>query len=216
MRAAYHHESGARLTATVFADEGKTELVFWGANFEPVDPDSLPEAWTVERITRTLGVNEATARGYVDEMRAALTDDVRVAQTYADERLQFAAVYDEFSALGSPEVQTPSDGQGWVEYHYAIDGEVVGELAFVVGRATLTDRGGRYTHVLNVDRTGGVGVTVTGPPGKELPDARLRESVRERFAEVGIPPRRPTNSCSSTTPVCGKPAFCYVLAVRSS
>ena len=189
VQAAYHHESGARLEATVFADEGRTELVFWGADFEPVDPDSLPEAWLVERITRMLGVNGTAARGYVDEMRAALTDDgVHVAQTYADERLRFEAVYGNLSALGAPEVKTSYDGQGWVEYRYAVDGEVRGELVFVVGRATLTDEAGRHTYVLNVDRTGGVGVSVYGPAGKEIPEDELRESVRQRFAEVGIPP----------------------------
>ena len=189
VQASYHHESGARLEATVFADEGRTELVFWGARYEPVDPNALPVEWMVDRITLMLGVNEATARGYVEEMRAALTDDdVRVAQTYADERLQFEAVYGNLSALGAPEVQTSYDGQGWVEYRYANDGEVVGGFSFMVGRATLTDEEGRRTYVLNVDRTGGIGVTVYGPAGKEIPESELRESVRQRFAEVGIPP----------------------------
>ena len=187
----YYHESGARLDATVFADEGKTELVLWGPDYEPVDPDALPEAWMVERISHLLGVDDAAARGYVDEIRAALTDDdVRVAQTDADERLRFAAVYAAFEAQSnaSPVVRTEHDGQGRVVYEYAADGEPAGDVEFVVGRATLTDREGEYTYTLNVDRAGGVGVTVLGPAGKERPDGELRESVRERFAGVGIPP----------------------------
>lgn len=188
--ASYYHESGARLEASVFADEGKTELVLWGSDYEPVDPDALPEEWMVERIGFLLGVDDATARGYVDEMRAALTDDdVRVARTHAAEPLRFDAVYAEFEAndADSPAVRTSHDGRGAVTYEYAADGDAAGQLEFVVERAVLTDREGRYAYALSVDRAGGVGVTVHGPAGKERSDADLRESVRERFVALGIP-----------------------------
>lgn len=186
-RVVFYHESGARLDANVFADEGKTELVLFGPDFEPVGPDDLPEEWLTERVQLLLGVDEQTARGYVDEMRAATTDDdIPVPQTYASERLQFAAAYAEFDGHDRT-VRTDGTGQGWVEYRYAVDGTATGELHFVAERAELTDRDGRYTYVLNVDRVDGVGVTVKGPANAELTESELRDRVKERFVAVGLP-----------------------------
>lgn len=186
-RVVFYHESGARLDASVFADEGKTELVLFGPDFESVGPDDLPEDWLTERIQVLFGVDEATARGYVDEMRAATTDDdIPIPQTYTNERLQFAAAYAEFDGHDRT-VRTDGAGQGWVEYHYAVDGTATGELHFVAERATVTDRDGRYTYVLNVDRVDGVGVTVRGPASAELSESELRDRVTERFVAVGLP-----------------------------
>lgn len=186
-RVVVYHADGARLEANVFADEGKTELVLFGPDFEPMTPDDLPEDWMVERIQLLLGVDEATAREYVDEMRGAMTDDdIPIPQTYATERLQFTAAYAEFDGADRT-VRTSGQGQGWVEYHYDVDGEPFGELHFVAERATITDRDGRYTYVLNVDRVDGVGVTVRGPAGQELAEEDLRDRVRELFVAVGLP-----------------------------
>lgn len=186
-RVVFYHADGARLVANVFAGEGTTELVLFSPDYEPTTPNDLPEDWMVERIQLLLGVDEATAREYVDEMRAEMTDDdVPIPQTYATERLQFAQVHAEFGGVERT-VRTDGTGQGWVEYHYAVDGDPVGELHFVAERATLPDRDGKYTYVLNVDRVDGVGVTVRGPANAELTDAELREAVEERFVEVGLP-----------------------------
>lgn len=186
-RVVYYHESGIRLDVTSFADEGITELVLFGPDFEPLAPDALPEAWLVDRIQLALGVDEATARSYVEEMRAAMDGDVPIPQTYANEQLQFAAVYESFDGH-ERWVRTDSGGQGWVEFHYSVDGTPTGELHFVTERATLTLRDGRTTYVLNVDRVDGIGVAVRGPAGMDRTDAELRSSVREQFAALGIPP----------------------------
>lgn len=186
-RVVFYHADGARLEANVFADEGTTELVLFGPDFEPMAPDDLPEDWMVERIQLLLGVDGATAREYVDEMRGAMTDDdIPIPQTYATERLQFVAAYAEFDGADRT-VRTSGQGQGWVEYRYDVDGEPFGELHFVAERATITDRDGRFTYVLNVDRVDGVGVTVRGPAGQELAEEDLRDRVRELFVAVGLP-----------------------------
>jgi hypothetical protein len=181
VRVVFYHDDGARFEANVFADEGKTELVVFGP------ADDLPEDWLVGRIQLVLGVDEATAREYVDEMRAATTDDdLPIPQTYATEQVRFAQVYAEFDGANRT-VETGGTGQGWVEYHYAVDGAPFGELHFVAERAELTHREGRFTYVLNVDRVDGVGITVRGPANAELSDAELREGVSARFVEVGLP-----------------------------
>jgi len=184
----YYYEGGIRLEFDVFAEDELTQLTVYGPAYEPVAADELPEAWLVEHITLALGVDGTTARGYVDEMRAATTDDdIPIPETDADERLQFAAVYDELDGYGAPETQTWGDGQGGLVYNFTSDGGAVGRLAFIVGRAELTDREGRYRYVFNVDRVGGIGVTVHGPAGGEVPGAELRERVRDRFVAVGLP-----------------------------
>lgn len=186
-RVVFYHADGARIEANVFADEGKTELVLFGPDFEPLSPDELPEDWMVERIQLLFGVDEPTAREYVDEMRAEMTDgDVPIPRTAATERLQFQQLYAEFDGVDRT-TRTSGNGQGWIEYHYAVDAAPVGELHFVAERATLTDREGRYSYILNVDRIDGVGVTVHGPAGQELTDAELRDRVRDRFVAVGLP-----------------------------
>lgn len=185
----YFHENGSLLRVNVFEEPGRmTELAYFGPDFRPVAPEDLPEAWLVDRITLSLGVDEATARGYVDEMRGALTDDdVPIARAYTDERLQFEAVYDAFEAETAPTVHSSGDGQGWVEYHYERAGRSLGELDFVVGRAILTDRIDGHDYTLNVDRVGGITVSVTGRAGSEVPEAELRENVRGVFDRLGIP-----------------------------
>ncbi|WP_255195911.1 hypothetical protein [Halorarius litoreus] len=185
----YHHENGGQLRVAVFEEPGRmTELVYFGPDFEPVAPEDLPEPWLVDRITLSLGVDESTAQGYVDEMRGALTDDdVAVAQTYSDERLQFEPVYEAFEAEATPTVRTSGDGQGWVEYHYERDGTPIGELDFIVARAILSERIDGRGYTLNVDRVGGITVSVTGRAGAEIPDAELRENVRDVFEQLGIP-----------------------------
>jgi hypothetical protein len=182
----YFHESGIRLELDVF--EESIRLAVYGPAYEPVAADELPEAWLVERVTLALGVDEATARDYVDEMRAATTDDdLPIPETDADERLQFAAVYGDLRPLGPPETRTWGEGQGGLVYNYTADGDAVGRITFIVGRAELTDREGRYRYVVNVDRVGGIGVAVHGPAGAQLSESELRERVRDRFIEVGIP-----------------------------
>jgi len=184
----YYHDGGIRLEFDVFAEDELTQLAVYGPAYEPVSADELPEAWLVQRITLALGVDEATARRYVDEMRAATTDDdLPIPETDADERLQFAAVYDELDGYGTPETRTWDDGQGGLVYNFTSDGEAVGHLTFIVGRAELTDRENRHRYVFNVDRVGGIGVTVHGPAGGEVPEAELRERIRDRFVAIGIP-----------------------------
>ncbi|WP_255149554.1 hypothetical protein [Halorarius halobius] len=187
VRTVFYHPDGWRFEANVFAGEGRTELVVFGPEFGPVDPDALPDAWLLDRVQLTLGVDSPTAQRYVDEMRGAVTDDAPIPRTYAAERLRFSAVYAAFEGHERT-VTTGMPGQGWTELHYASDGRATGELHFVVARAEVTDRDGRLSYVLNVDRNGGVGVTVHGPAGMERSDAELRAAVRERFAAVGIPP----------------------------
>jgi len=182
----YYHDSGLRLEVDPF--EETTELAVYGPAYDPVAADELPEDWLVERLTLALGVDEDTARAYVDEMRAATTDDdLPIPETDADERLQFAAVYEELRVAGPPDTRTWGGGQGGLVYNYTTDGDAVGRITFIVGRAELTDREGRYRYVFNVDRVGGIGVTVHGPVGSETPESELRAAIRERFVAVGIP-----------------------------
>jgi hypothetical protein len=184
----YYHDSGIRLEFDVFEADELTELAVYGPAYEPVAADELPEEWLVERITLALGVDEATARGYVGELRAATTDDdIPIPETDADERLQFAAVYDDLRAHGPPETRTWGAGQGGLVYNFTSDGQAVGRVTFIVGRAELTDREGRYRYVFNVDRVGGIGVTVHGPAGSEIQEGELRERVRDRFVAIGLP-----------------------------
>lgn len=184
----YFHDGGVRLEVDVFAEDGVTELSVYGPAYEPVAPEDLPEDWLVDRITLLLGVDEGRAMEYVEEMRTAATDDdVPVPRTDADERLQFSTVYDELAAVGTPEIRTWDDGQGGLVYNYTTDGEAVGRITFIVGRAEITDRDGRYRYVFNVDRVGGIGVTVHGPAGSEIPESELRERVRDRFVTIGLP-----------------------------
>jgi len=186
--ATYYHDTGIRLEFDVFDDDGLTELTVYGPAYEPVAAADLPDEWLVERITLALGVDEVTARSYVDELRAATTDDdVPIPETDAEERLQFAAVYDELDGLGPPETRTWGAGQGGLVYNFTSDGETVGAVTFVVGRAEMTDREGRYRYVFNVDRLGGIGVIVHGPAGSEIPESELRERVQDRFVAIGIP-----------------------------
>lgn len=186
-RVVFYHEAGSRLDATVFDEEGTVELVLFGPEYEPIDPDALPEDWMGQRIQLALGVDEPTARAYVDEMRAStMDDDVPIPQTYVPGSLQFEPVYAAFDGANRT-VHANGDGQGWVEYHYTVDGERRGELQFVVERATITDRDGRYTYVLAVDRIDGVGVVVRGPADAERSANELRSAVRERFVAVGLP-----------------------------
>ena len=182
----YFYDSGIRLEVDVFEDA--TRLTVYGPAYDPVAADELPEDWLVERIRLALGVDETRAREYVDEMRAATTDDdLPIPETDADERLQFVAVYDDLAAAGVPETRTWDDGQGGLVYNYTTDGEAVGRITFIVGRAELTDREGRYRYVFNVDRVGGIGVTVHGSVGSETPESELREEIRDRFVAIGIP-----------------------------
>lgn len=186
----FYHEDGSQLYVAVFEEPGRrTELVYFPSDFRPADPEALPEDWLVDRISLALGADESTARSYVDEMRAAITDDdVPIPRTYTDERLQFHPVYEAFEADADPAAVTGGDGQGWVEYHYDRDGTRAGELHFVVGRAILTDRIDGHRYTLNVDRVGGVTVAVSGRSGAEIPETELRENVRSVFARLGIPP----------------------------
>lgn len=190
VRVVFYGPDGWRFEANVFADEGRTELVAFDPDFDPVDPAALPEDWLVDRIQLVLGVEAARAEGYVDEMRAAVTDDdVAIPQTYADERLEFADVYAALEGdRDDRSVTTGTPGQGWTEYHYARNGQPTGELHFVVERAQLTDREGNWAYRVTVDRNGGVGVEIVGPAGADRDEADLRAALRERFTTLGIPP----------------------------
>lgn len=184
-RIVFYHEDGGHLDATVFADEGITELAYWKEDAPQALP---PESWLVDRISLLFDIDDATAEGYVDEMRAAIDDDdVPIPQTTVNDRIEFAAAYEEFDSTPST-TRTGTPGQGWVEWHYTSGSRPVGELHFIVGRAELTHSADGRTYTLNVDRTGGVGVTVQSSD-RDIPRDELREGVRELFETVGIPPK---------------------------
>jgi hypothetical protein len=185
VRVVYYHESGLELDLTV-ADGGRTELAVYDREFRPVGPERLPEAWLLERIQLALGVDEATAESYVAGMRAEAADR-ETPRTYAAERLLLAPIYAEFESRASPVVRAEGDGQGGVVYEYTTGNDDIGELRFVVGRAELSDRDGRWEYVLNLDRAGTIGVTIHGPTGVEVSEDELRERIRERFVAIGIP-----------------------------
>jgi hypothetical protein len=189
-RVVYTDHNDSELWITVYDEaSGTTELAFYTAAPGPATHDELNETWLINHLTVAFGIDEATAAGYVDELQSRINDGESPTVEVPDHDLQFAAVYERFEADGDPTVRTELPGQGGLQYLYNdTTSDQRGRLHFVVGRAEITAREDGHRYTLNVDRLGGIGVTVRDRANQEIPDAELRADVRALFERVGLPP----------------------------
>lgn len=184
--------TAGRMEAVLYTDEGKAEVEFFRE--DPRGPfsaaDLPPDDWMTERLVLLFEVDDARAREYVADVQASVEDDERlVPGVTVTEPVDFHAVYDEFAGRADEVTTTESDGQGWHERRYHADGERFGGLDLVLARAEITHEDGGHTYVVNLDRGGGVALTVLADGGEEIPETEYRAVFHEMFDEMGLPPQ---------------------------
>lgn len=195
-RVTFDHSETKRLWATFYADEGVTVVtVFADDNRGEFAVDDLPpEEWLVDRLALLFEMDEATAEGYVEDLRA----DVRAAdpgepgagtpEIRIDESVAFRATYDELSARATTVTERSFPGSGQHAREYYAGEERLGGIDFVLSRATVTHEADGYTYRVHLDYHGGVKVDAQTRASRSFEEDDVRAAFRRMFEEMGIPP----------------------------
>ncbi|OTF02404.1 hypothetical protein [Halorubrum sp. SD612] len=195
-RVTFDHSETKRLWATFYADEGVTVVtVFADDNRGEFTVDDLPpDEWLVDRLTLLFEMDEATAEGYVEELRA----DVRAAdpgepgagtpEMRVDEPVAFRATYAELTARATATNESSVPGSGQYTREYYAGEERLGGIDFVLPRATVTHEADGYTYRVHLDYHGGVEVDAQTRASRSFEEDDVRAAFRRMFEEMGIPP----------------------------
>lgn len=184
-----------RMWITFDGDDGGTVTLFADDARGAFTTDHLPpDEWLIEHFTLLFDVDEATAQGYLEELK----DEIRTGDPSAPgastpsvqvrEPVEFQAYYEDLTSRATAVNSSSMPGSGWHERRYFDDGQLICQIDVVLPRATVTHKEAGYTYQVHVDYHGGVSVDAQTRAYRSFDEDDVRSEFRVMFDAMGIPP----------------------------
>ncbi|RAW46247.1 hypothetical protein DQW50_05630 [Halorubrum sp. 48-1-W] len=169
-------------------DETPTVTLIDDRGFDEFPVESVPpEAWLIDRLTLAFDISETTARDHVADLREQVAEGTSNPSIDVDASVSFPRVYEAIETERTDASGSETGGDGWYKETSYRDGTRYATVDIIVQSAEIKHEDGDRTYTIELDRLGGLYVTIGLPVGEEIPEDEYRQVLRDMFEDVGLP-----------------------------